>query len=293
VRQCGDSHRPAWSLASRKLLDYLLVYIADGRGRFAVGGREYEAEPGDLFWIPPDTLHAMEGYAPGMHCPYVHFDLLYRAEHSHWDFSIPGGMTELPPEFARLMHPRLQHAMLDSLPYRIRGHTNRRVGQLIQDVCMEAARAQPFAALKMSGLVTEAIAEILRGQERLGGEYMAHIPLLEKTAGLMIRECASALTVQHLARQCQLSVSHFRHLFTRHYGCSPRTYLRRARLQKAKELMVSTAMTLTEIADRLGFETVHSLSRAFRDEVGLSPSEFRHCATVRTRVEGRSAPYKC
>jgi len=292
VRHCGDSHRKAWVISSRKLLDYLLVYIAEGRGRFVIGGREYEAREGDLFWIPPDTCHAMEGFPPAMHCPYVHFDLVYRADHSHWDFSIPEGMTELPPEFAPLLHPPLNDERIASLTGRIRSHTNRRVGQLMQDVCMEAARAQPFAGLKMSGLMMEIVAEILRGQEQRPRGDMTHVPLLEKTADQMITECATPPALGELARRCGLSASHFRHLFGQHYGCSPRTYMRRARLHKAKELMVSTAMTLSEIAASLGFETVHSLSRAFSEAEGISPSEYRHCASVRTRVEGRKTPYK-
>lgn len=68
--------------------------------------------------------------------------------------------------------------------------------------------------------------------------------------------------------------------------------MRRARLHKAKELMVSTSMTLSEISASLGFETVHSLSRAFSEKEGVSPSEYRQCAAVRTRVEGRQTLYK-
>jgi AraC-like DNA-binding protein len=290
VRHCGDSRRPAWHVEPRKLLDYLLVHIAEGRGRFIVAGRSYEAMPGDLFWVPPDTVHDMEGFAPGMHCSYVHFDLLYRPAHSHWDFSIPGGMTDLA-ELRPLMHPPVPDPRLAALTGCIRGPTNLRVGQLILDICAEATRAQSFAGLRMSGLMVEIVAELLRGREGLPVEYMAHIPLIETTAELMVRQCMTPLTLPDLARRCRLSVSHFRYLFHRHYGCSPRTYVRRARLNKARELMVGTALTLSEIAAQVGFETVHSLSRAFRAEEGLSPTQYRHCAAVRTRVEGRNAPY--
>ncbi|MBA4386410.1 MAG: hypothetical protein C0404_00410 [Verrucomicrobia bacterium] len=290
VRHCGDSHRPAWQIGARKLLDYLLVYIADGRGRFSVGGHEYDAEPGDLFWIPPDTAHAMEGYAPGMHCPYVHFDLVYRPSHSHWDFSIPAGTMDLS-ELQPLMHPRVVHPLLQMLPGRIRGHTNRRVGQLIGDICAEAARAQPFAGLKMSGLMMEAVAEILRGRAGLPAEQMAHVPLLEKAGDEIIRRCSEDLNMTALARGCRLSPSHFRHLFRKHFGLAPREYIRRARLRLARELMVNTAMTISEIASHVGFETIHSFSRAFREVEGIAPSEYRRCAEVRTRVEGRKTPY--
>ena len=290
VRHCGDSRRPAWHIESRKLLDYLLVHIVEGNGRFMIGERSYEAVPGDLFWIPPDTVHDMEGFAPGMHCRYVHFDLQYRPTHSHWDFSIPGGMTDLS-DLQPLMHPPLTAPRLTGLTGCIRGPTNRRVGQLLLDLCEEAARAQPFAGLRMSGLMMEMVSELMRGREGLPAESMAHIPLLETAAELMARQCTTPLALPRIAKQCDLSTSHFRHLFHRHYGCSPRTYIRRARLRKARELMVGSSLTLSEIAIQVGFETVHSLSRAFRAEEGLSPTQYRRCAIIRTRVEGRSTPY--
>jgi len=120
---------------------------------------------------------------------------------------------------------------------------------------------------------------------------MARIPRIELAAGRLVRECPAPPSLVELARECELSPGHFRHLFHRHYGCCPRTYVRRARLRRARELMVDTAATLSEIAVQVGFETVHSLSRAFRAEEGLSPSEYRRCAAVRTRVEGRHTPY--
>lgn len=290
VRHCGDSHRPAWRIGPRKLLDYLLVYIAAGSGRFTLGRETCDVEAGDLFWIPPDTVHSMEGFEPGMHCPYVHFDLIYRPEHSHWDFTIPEGFIDLS-ELRPLMHPPVTDPAITSLAGRIRGHTNRRVGHLIQEVCAEAARAQPFAVLRLSGLMLEALAEILRGRTGLPHDYLSHVAALESSADRMTRECATPPLLAELARHCRLSPSHFRYLFQRHFDCSPRTYIRRARLQRVKELMVGTGLSLSEIAQQVGFGTVHSLSRAFRSCEGVSPSEYRRGADIRTRVEGRRTSY--
>jgi AraC-like DNA-binding protein len=291
VRHCGDSHRSAWYMGSRKLLDFLLVYIAEGKGRFVIDGATFDAEPGDLFWIPPDTPHSMEGYAPGMHCPYVHFDLVYRPSHSHWDFTIPAGMEDLG-ELKPLMHERIQHPLLKKLKGRIRSHTNRHVGGLLQDICAEAARAQPFAGLRMSGMMTMVMAEILRGRAGLPDEQIAHAAFLEKAADQISRQCHENLRMRELAKSCELSPSHFRLLFNRHFGMTPREYLRRARLRRARELMVGTGMTISEIAMKTGFATVHSFSRAFRALDGISPREYRRCAReVHTRVEGRKTPY--
>jgi AraC-like DNA-binding protein len=292
VRHCGDARRGPWSMSSRRLLDYLLVHIAEGSGRFVIAGQAHDAQPGDLFWMPPDTPHSMEGHAPSMVCPYVHFDLVYRPEVSHWDFTIPGGMEDLA-ELKPLLHPPFPHAQLATLCGRLRLHNSKRVGNLIVDICAEAARAQPFAPLRMSGLMLEIIAEILRGQTGLQADANEHSPGLEEAAEYLRRHCAEKAPLKEVAQLCRLSPSHFRSLFARHFGCPPREYIRMARIHQAKSLIVGSNLNLSEIAYKTGFATVHSFSRAFHQMEGIAPSSYRKCGQiVGTRVDGRQASYR-
>lgn len=274
VRDCGNAPRPAWKIEERKLLDYLLVYIAEGCGRFVVAGKPWEARQDDLFWIPPDTPHTMEGFVPGMLCPYVHFDLMYRPLHSHWAFSIPGGTRDLS-DFATLMHPPVRAPLVAGLGGRIRHYNNRRVGRLIQDICSETARQQPYTGLRTSGLLMEILAEILRGQTSASGVQGAHVRRLEGVADYMLQHCGEALSIESLARGNRMSPSHFRQLFQLHFGVSPRAWLRRARIRKARDLIINTPLNFSEIASQVGFETVHSFSRAFRALEGMSPRAYR------------------
>jgi len=285
VRHCGNHRRPAWRMERRCLLDFLLVYIAEGRGRFEVGETSYDAGPGDLFWIPPAVPHAMEGFPPSMLCPYVHFDLIYRPEVSHWDFSIPEGMTNLD-EFAVLRHPPLPAGPLADLCGKI-SVCNQRVGDLINEICSEAARAQPYCFLRLSGLMMEILAEILRGQSGLSDQQDEHAPMLEKAAEFLRNNSHKNISVEQAAEVAGLSPSYFRHLFSVHYHCSPRDYLTRTRTRKAKELMIGNNLTISQIADRVGYATVHCFSRVFKAVEGLSPSQYRSYGSATLRVEGR------
>jgi AraC-like DNA-binding protein len=276
VRHSGDHRRPAWRIKARKLLDYLLVYIAEGTGRFTIDGVEHDARPGDLFWIPPDTSHDMEGFPPSMDCPFVHFDLVYRPGDSRWEGSIPAGTLDLR-SFGRRLHPPLRHPLIAGLKGRIRGHTNDRVGKLVREVVAEQRRAQPWCELRLSGMILEIVAEILRGRSGLPVAQHEHVPLIEEAAAHMRDHASETVRVEEMARFCELSPSHFRELFRRHFGLSPREYLCRARVGRAKELMIGSPLNLTEIAKRSGFASVHGLSRAFRSAEGIAPSQYRRC----------------
>lgn len=274
VRQCGDDRRPAWFMKERCLLDYLIIYIAEGRGQFCIDGQNYDAEPNDLFWIPPNVPHSMRGYPPSMVCPYIHFDMIYRGEISHWDFSVPGGMTDLS-DLEPLMHPDMSDTPFGNLSGRLRYYTNRRVGNLIREVCLESARDQPYAFMRTSGLLMEILGEILRGGQGLGHEHRQYIPLLEEAADYLRKHCHENISVEDAADICELSPSYFRRLFSRHFACSPRAYLRKARIQKAKNFMTGSNLNLTQIARKVGFATVHSFSRAFKSGEGISPGQYR------------------
>ena len=289
VRHCGDEPRGPWRIGERKLLDHLLVGIASGTGRFRIGEATYAVAPGDLLWIPPDTIHDMEGFAPGMTCPYLHGDLVYRPGASHWDFSIPEGTTDLSA-FAPLMHPPPAHPALADLAGLHRGPAARRGVGLIAEICREAARGLPFAQLRMSGLFTELVAELLRGRASAVIDD-AHLPLLEDAAA-RLRRLGERARISDLADAAGLSPSRFRELFARHYGASPRSYGRAARIRRAKELLVASPLSVGEVARRCGFADVHAFSKAFRQVEGMPPSEYRRCGPeAAVRVEGRRAPY--
>ena len=66
-----------------------------------------------------------------------------------------------------------------------------------------------------------------------------------------------------------------RHSFKNAFGCSPREMLFRLRIQQAKNLLLETPLSVKEIADRVGYQRQHEFARAFKLEVGVSPSEWR------------------
>lgn len=66
-----------------------------------------------------------------------------------------------------------------------------------------------------------------------------------------------------------------RHGFKRAFGCSPRDMLLLLRLQHAKNLLLESALSIKEIAQRCGYQRQHEFARAFRQQTGVAPSEWR------------------
>lgn len=72
-----------------------------------------------------------------------------------------------------------------------------------------------------------------------------------------------------------MSYSNFRKLFKEYTGMSPALYQQDLRLQRAKELLSTTRLTIKEIAYRLCFESPDYFSSKFKAKVGYKPSDYR------------------
>jgi AraC-like DNA-binding protein len=89
------------------------------------------------------------------------------------------------------------------------------------------------------------------------------------------RHYAKPLTIERLARRAGLSQFHFIRTFRAAFGETPHQYLRARRIERAKELLVTTPMPITEICDQIGFQSLGSFSSLFRRLTGETPAEFR------------------
>ena len=78
-----------------------------------------------------------------------------------------------------------------------------------------------------------------------------------------------------LAAVAGFSVPHFHRIFTTHVGENIAGYVRRVRMERAGRKLRMGAVDITEVALAAGYDTHAAFSKAFKQQFGLSPSEFR------------------
>ena len=91
----------------------------------------------------------------------------------------------------------------------------------------------------------------------------------------MDRDFARPLDVADVARSAHLSRAAFTRAFRAAFGESPHRYLQRRRVERAKELLRSTARPVTDVCADVGFRSLGTFSRTFRAVTGESPSAYR------------------
>jgi AraC family transcriptional regulator len=86
---------------------------------------------------------------------------------------------------------------------------------------------------------------------------------------------ASPLTLGEIAAVAELSPFHFLRVFKQATGLTPHRFLTRVRLDRARRYLKRDDLSVTEIAHLCGFATPSRLATAFRQETGLSPTDYR------------------
>lgn len=86
---------------------------------------------------------------------------------------------------------------------------------------------------------------------------------------------ADDISLDDLAGMCGISKSHFIRSFKRYVGCTPHEYLLQYRLRQSKRLLLSSDLTVEQIAEDCGFNSASHFARAFRQETDISPTAFR------------------
>ncbi|GAA3051096.1 AraC-like DNA-binding protein [Streptomyces olivoverticillatus] len=96
----------------------------------------------------------------------------------------------------------------------------------------------------------------------------------------MDRDYAQPLDVPALARIAHVSEAHFTRVFRATFGETPHRYLQRRRVERAMFLLRESERSVTDICMEVGFGSLGTFSRTFREIVGKSPREYRKSAVA-------------
>jgi AraC-like DNA-binding protein len=99
--------------------------------------------------------------------------------------------------------------------------------------------------------------------------------LISKAKFILQETIDNPLNLEEMVKELPMSYSKFRKTFKDLCGISPKQYHLNLRLDKAKDLLLSTNLTINQIADQTGFESIFYFSRRFKSKNGVSPKLFR------------------
>jgi transcriptional regulator GlxA family with amidase domain len=103
---------------------------------------------------------------------------------------------------------------------------------------------------------------------------LSHRSLI-RVAQIMEENIEKPLSLESIAKSSGISRRQIERLFKRELNCVPKRYYWEMRLRRARELLLQTAMSITEITAACGFQSPPHFSKCYRNEFGYPPSAER------------------
>ncbi len=235
----------------RVLQEYQINYITEGSGIFETSTDQFQVVPGSMLILRPGMWHR---YKPDPNTGWNEHFLGFNGDFCSHLFNEGFFQSGKP-----VMYVGFQESILKLFL------------EIIQLVKDEKTGHQQVAAANTI-LILSKILSVVRNQEFAGKSIERTI----RKACLYFRENLNTnVNIEELANELNVGYSYFRQMFRKYTGISPTQYHLSLRIQKAKDLLISTDQSFKEIAINLGFESYFYFSRIFKDKTGKSPMEFR------------------
>lgn len=253
-------------------MDYLIHYNHKGHCWFEVDGEYTEVLEGELLWVPPGKRHSIGGDLEESIVYFIHFDMSYHPDRSHWCLHIPAGF-KVTRDYQKYLHPPLTSSFFSSLLGRLDLKNSNKAINLIQDITYSYHTS--FSAIYLSGLLLQLLGTI-ETDTMLASRHDVNM----RSAAEDIREQVGGyLSLSSIAKQMEMSEGHFRRCFKDYHKCTPREYFMLCQMEQAVDELLHSTKSITEIAEGLGYENPFNFTRSFKKFFGVPPSHYRK-ATV-------------
>jgi len=241
---------PVWEFKPYRLVDFLVWCVLDGVGTAWIKGREIALVPGTCLLLEPGSaLAATHDPKRRLRVFYMHIDFLDAQGRALTAAEVT--LPALPPIVSDL-------SVFEPLTRQVvAGHR----------AATETGRLKRDFALRLAFLQIHEAAQA--HPARSDGTKLAAVLLaVNENPGL-------AWTVPEIATQAGLSVSQTARRIRELTGQSPREYVIRARIDRARRLMEESTMSLKQIAESLGYTDIYFFHRQFKAIAGVTPGHWR------------------
>lgn len=232
--------------------DYNKFYfIRAGEGWLKIGDAEYRPKPGQLFLMPAGVL---QSYSTAGGDPFT----------KYWcHFTAKIGDINL-------------FDVLD-VPHFIDAGDTQALEALFRELVDAYDAGGLSAGLRGRAALLRIIAYYLdaAGVRELRPKRVSALHRLDTALSYIDEHIDRDMSAAELARALHYHPNYFTRMFRRFTGMAPTQYINKMRLEKAKVLLKTTDMMISEVAAATGFGDIYYFSKSFRKYTGFSPTDYR------------------
>ena len=229
-----------------------LFYIVGGKGQFLIEDRIFPVNVNNLVIINPNVPHT-EDSLNAQPLEYIVLGIdgveLTISDQSDGKFCILDHFESV--EISSCLRNILREMELKNTGY--------------EDICQAYMEILIIRLMRSTSLAVQTEPQVLSGNRQCAA--------VKRYIDLHFKE---PLTLDLLAEEAHMNKFYLSHAFKGEYGVSPINYMISRRIEESKYLLSETDLSMSQIAQLLGFSSLSYFSQVFRRTQGASPMEFRH-----------------
>lgn len=243
----------------RILKEYQLIYISKGSGFFeSTSCKRQKVEPGTLILLFPNEWHT---YEPDQKTGWYEYWVGFRGIHID-NRTDRGFFSPKNPIF----HIGFSSAMIG----------------LYDDIINYALEEKAGYQQIISSIVLYMLGTLYYKSRNASFNDSIAIHKITEARAIMRQNIESDLSPEQIAKDLGVSYSWFRKTFKQYVDVSPAQYQANLKFIRAKELLETTDMSITEIAFRLNFENAGQFCTFFRKREGIPPLKYKKELSLRS-----------
>jgi AraC-like DNA-binding protein len=257
----------------RRIYDFELLYVMEGRMTAELNGLDYPLSSGDLLFIPAGVPHKLNieskhGLFLGIHFDF--FDEFFIEEDEEIIVDEAAPRADLFCKEAVIPGKRL----LSAKPVR------RPDAALVQDMkrmIEEHERRRPDTDTMCKAIMLQILLKLYRMDEAETEEKSFQMrQRMDILADWIDEHYAEPCSNQELSRMISFHEDYMIKQFKVAYGMTPNKYLQTVRHRHAKALLLESDQSIEAIGEAVGYGDIYYFSRIFRKWEGISPRDYRN-----------------
>lgn len=238
---------------TREGLDsYLLKLTLGGKGTLEYDGKSYTMGAGDFFWIDCRKPQC------------------YRTASDHWNVIWIQFYGANAAQYYELFQSLNKGSAVGHLP------SDSNVQALLERLLKlyREYTADLAVDIRSAGLISRVLSGCLEAV--VSDQTQPDLPpVITSMRAYLLEKYDQPITLDVLAREFSISKFHLQRMFRKFVGMSPAEFQQKIRMVKAKELLRTTTLPVSMIAEKVGIESTSYFISAFRKQEGTTPLKYR------------------
>ena len=239
---------------------YEFYYLINGHTSYIINNTRHEIHENDIVWLPPHITHSVQVDENRHHkrllllIPPHFLDEIFEQEDEFRNFfSIP-----------RIIH--------------MSENERKKISRYCNLILEEDWSKDKFYSNSIRSLLSLLIIQTFRLVKN-NTEVISNTSKPNETLTTILRYIDKRydvnITLPRLATQVHMTPNYISHLFRKHLDTTLTSYLLNIRISKARDFLINTNLTITDISQKCGFNSLNHFCKSFKKIMGVSPTAFR------------------